>query len=37
MDRHGIHTADRSYRAEQPKMSQNFHSCFRFRVIKCQS
>ena len=37
MDRHGIRTADRSCRAERPQMSQNFDSCFRFRVIKCQS
>ena len=37
MDRHQIRTADRSCRADGPKMSQNFDSCFRFRVIKCQS
>ena len=34
MDRHGIYTADRSCRAEQPKMSQNFDiAAFVFELL----
>ena len=36
-DRHENCTADRSYHSEWPKIFRNFDTCFRFRVIKCQS